>query len=105
MAEAGREGVGQTEAEGEDNLSADHRRSEENSRPSELHEGHQVHPLVLRLLQEGVDPAVVPLHLPERLEMTDHPGSEARNPGHGLQEDTSRKTNQGRVQCSNNKTC
>ena len=88
VAEAGREGVGQTEAEGEDNLSADHRSSEENSRPSELHEGHQVHPLVLRLLQEGVDPAVVPFHLPQRLKVPHHAGSEAWHPRHRLQEDT-----------------
>ena len=63
MAEAGREEVGQAEAESEDNLSVDHGSSEEKSRPPELHEGHQVHPLILGLLQQGVDPAVVSLHL------------------------------------------
>ena len=65
MTEAGREEVGQTEAESEDNLSADDGCSEERSRPPELHESHQVHPLILSLLQQGVDPAKVSLHLPQ----------------------------------------
>ena len=65
MTQTGREKVGQAEAESEDNLSVDHGCSEENSRPPELHESHQVHPLILRLLQQGVDPAVVSLHLPQ----------------------------------------
>ena len=64
-----------------------------------------MHPLILSLLDQSVDPAVVPLHLPERLEMTDHPGSEARNPGHGLQKDTSRMDIHGKGgKCSINKT-
>ena len=96
MTEAGREEVGQTEAECEDQLSADHRCSEEKSRPPELHEGHQVHPLILRLLQQGVDPAVVPLHLPQRLEVPHHAGSEARTPRHCLQEDTPEQHRQTR---------
>ena len=61
MTEAGGEEVGQTEAESEDNLSVDHRKSEQQSRPPELHEGHQMHSLILSLLQQGVDPAVVAL--------------------------------------------
>ena len=65
VTQAGREEVGQAEAESEDNLSVDHGSSEEKSRPPELHEGHQVHPLILGLLQQGVDPAVVSLHLPQ----------------------------------------
>ena len=88
MTQAGRQEVGQAEAEGEDNLSADHGCSEERSRPPELHEGHQVHPLILCLLQQGVDPAVVSLHLPQGLEVPHHAGSKARDPGHSLQEDT-----------------
>jgi len=57
------------------------------SLPPQLEEGHEVHPLVLRLLEEGVDPAVVLLHPAEGLEVPDHPPGKARHPRHRLQKD------------------
>ena len=79
--------VGEREASGEHELSPDHTELEHWARSPQLEEGHQVHPLVLRLLDQSVDPAVVPLHLPQRLQVTNHPRSEAWHPSHRLQED------------------
>jgi hypothetical protein len=59
--------------------------------PAELQEGHEVHPLVLGLLQEGVDPALVPLHPAQGLQVADHTAGEPRHPRHRLQEDCSKK--------------
>ena len=44
-----------------------------------LQECHEVHPLVLRLLQQSVDPSVVSLHPAEGVEVADHGGGEAGN--------------------------
>ena len=79
--------VGDTEACSEDKLGPDDAGFEERARPAELQEGHQVHPLVLRLLDEGVDPAVVPLHVPQRAQVPDHARREPRHPRHRLEED------------------
>ena len=89
MAETRRDEVAEREAESEDHLAGDDGRPEERARVSQLEERHQVHPLVLSLLDEGVDPAMVSLHPPERVKVADHPCREARHPCHGLQEDTS----------------
>ena len=56
----------------EDNLS--HGGSERKTRPTELEEGEEMHPLVFRLLKKRVDPAVVPVHLAsaQGAEVADH---------------------------------
>ena len=42
---------------------------------AQLEEGEEVHPLVLRLLQQRVDPAVVAVHAPERAHVAEHASS------------------------------
>ena len=73
--------VGQEECSCEDELSELYRSSKEGSRVSQLKEGHEVHPLILSLLQQGVDPTMVPLHPPQRVQMPHHSSSEARYTG------------------------
>ena len=45
---------------------------EERSRSPQLHSCEEVHPLILCLLQQGVYPAMVPSHAPQRLQVTHH---------------------------------
>ena len=54
--------VEETEGSCEDELSSNHTSSKQGSRSAQRQEGHQVHPLILSLLYQGVNPAVVSLH-------------------------------------------
>ena len=56
----------------EENLSHADGDSERKTRPAELEEGEEMHPLVFRLLKKCVDPAVVPVHLTQGAEVADH---------------------------------
>ena len=78
--------VSRAESEGEEELRADDAAAKEPTRLSQFHEGHQVHSLVLGLLQQRVDPALVASHETQRLEMTPRGGRHARDAGHRFQE-------------------
>lgn len=110
MTEVRRYHIEETEGAGEDELGGDHTSLEKGPRSAEGQEGHEVHPLVLSLLYQGVDPAVVSLHprkvkntaykaillfsnvLPsQRTQMSNHPRSEAWDPSDCLKEDTPNK--------------
>ena len=54
-----RKANGLTERVVEDALRSEDHRAEEAGRFLERHEGHEVHALVLRLLEQGMDPALV----------------------------------------------
>jgi len=54
--------------------------SEDGSGLPHLHEGEQVHALILRLLQQSMDPPVVSLHGSERPQMPQHCSAHAWNP-------------------------
>jgi hypothetical protein len=64
VAEVRRDHVGEGEAGGEDPLCEDDACPEERAGPPQLQEGHQVHPLILCLLQQRVDPALPGRPLP-----------------------------------------
>ena len=65
VTKVGRYNVEETEGPCEDELCGDHTASEQGPGPAQRQEGHQMHPLILRLLYQGVDPTVVSLH-PEK---------------------------------------
>ena len=56
-------------------LSDDYRHPKERSRLTQLEESKKMHALVLSLLKECVDPAVVAVHLTEGAQMAKHPCS------------------------------
>ena len=58
VAEGRGQQVAEGEAKGEDPLGGEHGQPEELAGVPQLQEDHEVHPLVLCLLQEGVDPAL-----------------------------------------------
>ena len=57
----------------------------EKSRLGDLDEGHQMHALVLGLLHQRADPAVVIDHAPQAVQMLDGAADHAGNSGHGFQ--------------------
>ena len=71
----------------EDELRSDDSSPEEPTRLPQLHERHEVHPLILRLLQKSVDPPVVAFHESQRPEVAPRGGRHSRNSRHGLEED------------------
>ncbi len=77
MTKVGAEQVGQGEHSGEDPLGNNHGIPKKRSWVSQLHERHQVHPLIFSLLQQGMDPSVIPLHSSQGMEMPDHGRREA----------------------------
>jgi len=54
-------------------LAEKHQASEDEARLAQLQEGEQVHALVLSLLQQCVDPAIVTPHAAQRLHVAQHP--------------------------------
>ena len=74
MRRARRDQVQQEEADVEDGLGQLNHQSFEPGGLGDLDEGHQVHPLVLRLLHQGADPALVILHFPQATQVPDHAG-------------------------------
>ncbi len=87
MADLGVDEVCHEEDVEEHALDDQHRGAEERPGLLELEEGQQVDPLVLCLLQKGVDPPVVALHPAEAVHVADHAGHHARDARHGLEED------------------
>mmetsp|Transcript_34096 Transcript_34096/g.88482 ORF Transcript_34096/g.88482 Transcript_34096/m.88482 type:complete len:306 (-) Transcript_34096:283-1200(-) len=73
-----------------DALPKKHHSTEKGARLAHLEERQQVHALVLRLLQQGVDPAVVALHPAQAVHVAEHAGHHPGHTGHGLQKDGSR---------------
>jgi hypothetical protein len=53
----------------------------------ELHEGEQVHALILSLLKQGVDPTLVTTHQAQGVKVAQHAGNHAWHTGHGLKEE------------------
>ena len=54
-------------------LTDDDRGPENRARVLQLQKGHQMHPLVLGLLQQGVNPSVIPLHPPQGVQVPEFP--------------------------------
>ena len=54
-------------------LAEQHQASEDEARLTQLQEGEQVHALILGLLQQRVDPAIVTPHAAQRFHVTQHP--------------------------------
>mmetsp|Transcript_55326 Transcript_55326/g.135504 ORF Transcript_55326/g.135504 Transcript_55326/m.135504 type:complete len:349 (+) Transcript_55326:279-1325(+) len=79
--------VGQEEGGHEEALRHHDGRPEHRPGLLQLDEGQQVHPLVLGLLEQRVDPPVVPVHPPQRPEVPQHPRRHPGHPRHRLQED------------------
>ena len=61
MAKGRTDEVSEGEADGEDPLGEGDEAAEEGPRLPQLQKGHEVHPLVLGLFEQSVDPAVVTL--------------------------------------------
>lgn len=57
------------------------------SRLTHLQEGEEVHALVVRLLEQRLDPAVVPLQRPQRAQVPQHSGHHAGHASDRLEED------------------
>mmetsp|Transcript_99798 Transcript_99798/g.237871 ORF Transcript_99798/g.237871 Transcript_99798/m.237871 type:complete len:236 (-) Transcript_99798:240-947(-) len=72
-----------------ENLRAHHQAPCHKAGLEHLHANEQVHALVLRLLKQGVDPAVVPLQGAQTPEVPEHGSHEARNPCEALEDDES----------------
>mmetsp|Transcript_7660 Transcript_7660/g.28841 ORF Transcript_7660/g.28841 Transcript_7660/m.28841 type:complete len:319 (+) Transcript_7660:287-1243(+) len=70
-----------------DDLRRDDQRAGHPAGVEHLQADQQVHALVLGLLQEGVDEAVVALQTAERVEVPEGGGNEARHAGDGLEDD------------------
>mmetsp|Transcript_20354 Transcript_20354/g.49185 ORF Transcript_20354/g.49185 Transcript_20354/m.49185 type:complete len:218 (-) Transcript_20354:300-953(-) len=87
VARAGGDHVHQKERVHEDSLGADHAQPEHRPRLLELDEGEEVHPLVLRLLEQSVDPPVVAVHAAKRPKVPQHPRRHPRDARDSLEED------------------
>mmetsp|Transcript_13356 Transcript_13356/g.42591 ORF Transcript_13356/g.42591 Transcript_13356/m.42591 type:complete len:279 (-) Transcript_13356:188-1024(-) len=70
----------------EDSLGAEHGGAEDEAGLLHGQEGEQVHPLVLCLLQQGVDPAMVATQGAQRAEVAPHGPDHAWHASHGLEE-------------------
>eukprot|EP00756_Hemistasia_phaeocysticola_P028606 Hpha_TRINITY_DN16184_c0_g3::TRINITY_DN16184_c0_g3_i1::g.7891::m.7891 len=83
---------------GHDILRGAYRHSGQDARLEHLHENKQVHALVLRLLNQCVDPTVVALHTLQAPEETAHTRDHSGHPGNTLQDkNTVRHCTRGRV--------
>lgn len=71
----------------EDALRSQDERLHEQTWFAHLHEGEQVHALIVGLFEEGLDPAVVPLEASERVQVSEHTGYHAGDAGDGFEED------------------
>lgn len=49
----------------------------------------QMHPLIIRLLQQRLNPSIIPLHPPHRMQMPQHARRHARNTRHRLEKNVS----------------
>lgn len=89
MTSPGRDNIGKEEQVVENALCTQTQRAEPDGRMTEGHECHQVHSLVLCLLQQGVNPARVTFHQAKGAEMPEGCGNHARNGGRCFEEDDS----------------
>lgn len=89
--DSGRQKVCDEEAVEEDALCPDDHHLHEPARFAHLHERQQMHSLIVALLEECLDPAVVTLHAPEATEMSEHTANHARNASNALKKDKADK--------------
>ena len=75
----------------EDALGTEDDESHEPARLVHLEEGEEMHSLVVGLLEEGLDPALVRLEAANGLEVTQATSNHARNTSNGLEEDEADK--------------
>lgn len=68
-------------------LRAEHHETHEPARLSHLEECEQMHALVVRLLEQRLDPAIVALHAAHRVQMAKHASDHARYASYRLQKD------------------
>lgn len=78
--------VGEEHAVEEDALGAEDHEFHEPAGLGHLEECEEVHALVVGLLQQRLDPAVVPLHPSEAVEMAKHAGHHSWDASHGFEE-------------------
>jgi hypothetical protein len=79
--------VGDEEAVEEDALRADDHGLHKPAGLAHLHKGEKVHALVVALLEEGLDPAVVAAHAAEAVEVAEHAAHHAWDAGYAFEED------------------
>ena len=79
--------VEREEGEIEHPLHAEDHEPLEQGRLGDLDEGHQVHALVLRLVHQGADPALVVAHPAQALEVVDRRADHPRHGGDGFEHD------------------
>ncbi|CRJ86145.1 hypothetical protein BN1723_000082 [Verticillium longisporum] len=77
MRDLGRDEIRQEHAVEEDALGTDEHDLHEPARLRHLHKGQQVHALIVRLLEQRLDPAVVALHATKAAEMAEHASDHA----------------------------
>ena len=70
----------------EDRLGRGYENSEENARISHRQEYEQMHPLILSLLQQMVNPPMVSFKGSQRLQMPEHTANHPRDTSHSFQE-------------------
>ena len=87
MTDLWRQEVGQEHAVVEDPLGSEDHEFHEPARLGHLHEGEQMHSLIVCLLQERLDPAVVSLQPSQAVEMSQAGPNHAGDPGHALQKE------------------
>lgn len=79
--------VGDEKTVEEDALGSNDHHLHEPTRLAHLHECQEVHPLVVALLEERLDPTIVSLHASKASEVAQHAADHAWNSGDALQED------------------
>jgi len=90
----------------EDALSSNDHHLHEPARLAHLHECQEVHPLVVALLEECLDPTVVSLHASKTSEVAQHAADHAWNSGDALQEDeTHQPLRLGKRLLCHNRSC
>ena len=89
VAEARRQQIGDEKERNERALRANDRGAEQLARLAQLQRCQEVHALILSVFHEGVNPAHVPFHAAERLQMAHASGHHAWHARHSLQENDS----------------
>lgn len=87
VANLGREEVRDEHGVVEDTLSTEHDESHEPAGLVHFEEGEEMHSLVVRLLEKGLDPALIRLETANGLEMAQATSNHAGNTSNGLEED------------------
>jgi hypothetical protein len=87
VGDPGRDKVADEDGVEENALRAEDHCLHEPSGLAHLHKGEKVHSLVVRLLQEGLDPAVVTFETAKATEMSQHAGNHSGDTSDGLEKD------------------